>query len=55
MTCRVLIFLSLSLCLPLSAFAQGEMSFAAEPVEEDADAKAELTDCLLYTSPSPRD
>jgi tetratricopeptide (TPR) repeat protein len=46
MTCRVLIFVCLSLCVSVSAYAQEEMSFAAEPVEEDADAKAELTEAV---------
>ena len=46
MTCRVLIFVCLSLCVYVSAYDQEEMSFAAEPVEEDADAKAELTEAV---------
>ena len=46
MTCRFLVIFSLLFCVPQGADAQIEMSFEAEPVEEDADAKAELREAV---------
>ena len=46
MTRHLLVVFGLLMCWPCVASAQVEMSFEAQPVEEDADAKAELAEAI---------